>query len=89
MSYHTHAGSPDRACALAESSKVPSPIQVAILQLVEKGLLTLDTPVDEWLPEMAKLKIISEWKDGEPTFVEPQAKITIQVSSRGQLWIPL
>jgi CubicO group peptidase (beta-lactamase class C family) len=44
---------------------------VAALQLVDRGMWTLDRPVAEALPELASLRELTEWSgDGEPVFAD-------------------
>ena len=47
---------------------------VAALQLVERGEITLDEPLDDYLPEMSSRKILNE--DNE--IVEPKNSITLR-----------
>lgn len=44
---------------------------VAALQLIDRGMWTLDRPIAEALPEIAKLRELEEWNAaGEPVFAE-------------------
>ena len=47
---------------------------VAALQLVDKGLISLDEPLDKFLPEMTDIKILNE----KNILVEPKVKITLR-----------
>jgi CubicO group peptidase (beta-lactamase class C family) len=47
---------------------------VAALQLVEQGKITLDEPLDEYLPEMSSIKILN--KNNE--IIEPKNSITLR-----------
>lgn len=51
---------------------------IAVLQIVEKGLIGLDDPIDEVLPELAALKILVAMNDGKPTFVERKNPMTLR-----------
>ena len=47
---------------------------VAALQLVENGMITLDEPLDNYLPEMSSIKILNENNE----IVEPKNSITLR-----------
>tara|TARA_Y100000589_G_scaffold237135_1_gene224568 strand:- start:133 stop:1320 length:1188 start_codon:yes stop_codon:yes gene_type:complete len=47
---------------------------VAALQLVEQGKITLDEPLDEYLPNMSSIKILTE----ENKIIEPKNSITLR-----------
>ena len=47
---------------------------VAALQLVEKGKITLDEPLDEYLPEMSSINILDE----KNQIVNPEKSITLR-----------
>ena len=47
---------------------------VAALQLVEQGKITLDEPLDDYLPEMSSRKIINENNE----IIEPKNSITLR-----------
>ena len=47
---------------------------VAALQLVEQGKITLDEPLDEYLPEMSSIKILEENNE----IVDPQNSISLR-----------
>lgn len=47
---------------------------VAALQLVDKGLISLDEPLDKFLPEMTDIKILNE----KNILIEPKVKITLR-----------
>ncbi|KAJ7288425.1 beta-lactamase [Mycena rebaudengoi] len=51
---------------------------IAAMQLIEQGKITLDTPVDEVLPELANPVVVTEYgADGKPSATTPaKSKIT-------------
>lgn len=51
---------------------------IAVMQIVEKGLIGLDDEIDEVLPELAALKILTAMEGGKPTFVERKNPITLR-----------
>lgn len=54
-------------------------MSVAIMQLVEKGLLGLDEPVEKYLPQISKISVIKDINTGIRGETVPQEKsITIQ-----------
>ncbi|KAK3348962.1 beta-lactamase family protein [Lasiosphaeria hispida] len=55
---------PDSTVALASAGKFIT--HIAVLQLVERGTLNLDDPVEKHLPELASLPLISRDAVGEP-----------------------
>lgn len=49
----------------------------AVLQLYDKGLLDLDAPAEQYLPEISDLKILTGWtEDNKPILKQPKNKIT-------------
>ena len=66
---------------IASCTKVVTAI--AVLQCVERGLITLDEPIDKWLPELAAQPVISvnegEDKNTKPLLSStPKTKITLR-----------
>lgn len=60
---------PDAIFAIASMTKLVTTI--AALQLVEDAKLDLDTPVDAYLPQLAKLSVLKGFgEDGAPIFVD-------------------
>ena len=51
---------------------------IAVLQIVEKGLIGLDDHIDEVLPELAALKILTAMDDGKATLVERKNPMTLR-----------
>lgn len=51
---------------------------IAVLQVVEKGLIGLDDKIDEVLPELAALKILTAMEDGKPKFAERKNPMTLR-----------
>ncbi|KZV89798.1 beta-lactamase/transpeptidase-like protein [Exidia glandulosa HHB12029] len=49
---------------------------IAAMQLVQRGKLTLDNPIENVLPEIAKIKVVAN--DGV-TLTEPKTKITLRM----------
>ena len=56
---------------------------VAALQLVEQGKITLDEPLDDYLPEMASTKIINQNNE----IVDPKNSITLRHFTHSHCWI--
>lgn len=55
---------------------------VALLQLVDKGLVDLDDPleVEESLPEIGKIPLLKGYEsDGTPILVKPENKVTVRM----------
>ncbi|KAK0648266.1 beta-lactamase/transpeptidase-like protein [Cercophora newfieldiana] len=69
---------PDSTFALASAGKFIT--HLAALQLVERGLVALDDPVEKHLPELASLPLISRDAVGEPCKLHPLTvnKITLR-----------
>lgn len=51
---------------------------IAALQLVERGLVTLDEPLDKHLPELSSQPIVSQTADGQLKYDEPTISITLR-----------
>jgi CubicO group peptidase (beta-lactamase class C family) len=51
---------------------------IAVLQVVEKGLIGLDDKIDKVLPELAALKILTAMVDGKPVFAERKNPMTLR-----------
>ncbi|HUO11253.1 MAG TPA: serine hydrolase domain-containing protein [Caulobacteraceae bacterium] len=52
---------------------------VAVLQLVERGQIGLDTPVGDWLPALSEPKVLAGFDpDGAPRLVEANAPVTVR-----------
>jgi CubicO group peptidase (beta-lactamase class C family) len=51
---------------------------IAVMQIVEKGLIGLDEKIDEVLPELAALKILTAIDNGKATFVERKNPMTLR-----------
>lgn len=51
---------------------------ISALQLVERGLFTLDEDVSRVLPEIGGLKVLTEMNGSEPVFEEPKSKVTLR-----------
>ncbi|KAK0610748.1 beta-lactamase/transpeptidase-like protein [Immersiella caudata] len=64
--------------ALASAGKFIT--HIAALQLVEQGLVTLDGPIEKYLPELSSLPLISRDAVGEPCKLHPLTlnKITLR-----------
>jgi CubicO group peptidase (beta-lactamase class C family) len=66
----------DTLLTLTSCTKIVTAI--AVLQIVDKGLIGLDDEIDEVLPELAALKILTAMNDGKPTFVERKNPMTLR-----------
>ncbi|KAK1715218.1 beta-lactamase/transpeptidase-like protein [Colletotrichum lupini] len=67
----------DTVFTLASCSKLP--LTVAVLQLVEKRLLALDTDVSSMLPVLGRQKVLAGWQpDGSPILNERRSPITLR-----------
>ncbi|KAK1532803.1 beta-lactamase [Colletotrichum costaricense] len=67
----------DTVFTLASCSKLP--LTVAVLQLVEKRLLALDTDVSSMLPVLGRQKVLAGWQpDGSPILNERRNPITLR-----------
>jgi len=81
MEFHSHGPSRwDRNDTINENNifRIASMTKalgsVAALQLVENGMITLDEPLDNYLPEMTSIKILNENNE----IVEPKNSITLR-----------
>jgi hypothetical protein len=70
--------------------ELPVQRQIACLQLLDRGLVTLDDPalIETHLPELASLRVLKGYKDtstddgegkGEPVWEEAKTKITLRM----------
>ncbi|MDX5894372.1 serine hydrolase domain-containing protein [Rubrobacter radiotolerans] len=51
---------------------------VAVMQLVEEDVLTLDTPAKEYAPEIAEIQVLEGFdEDGEPRTRAPKSDVTV------------
>lgn len=66
----------DTILTLTSCTKIVTAI--AVMQVVEKGLIGLDDKVDEFLPELSKLKILTAMDAGKPTLVERENPLTLR-----------
>lgn len=68
----------DTICWIASMTKLLT--SVACLQAVEAGLLTLDTPVETILPEIAEHGLIAGFDDAknQGIYEQPTTKITLR-----------
>ncbi len=67
----------DSIFAIASMTKLVTTI--AVLQLVERGQVELDTQIDAYLPELAELRVLEGFDDdGEAVFNEPPQKPTVR-----------
>jgi CubicO group peptidase (beta-lactamase class C family) len=51
---------------------------VAAMQLVEQGILDLDSPVSTWLPNAADLQVLDHWDGDTPVLRAPAREITLR-----------
>lgn len=49
-----------------------------ILDLIEDGLLSLDTPVTDYIPELGQMQVMSADEEGDPVFTPQTAPMTIK-----------
>lgn len=66
----------DQTYFIASCTKLVTTI--AALQLVERGLITLDTPVDRHLPELALQPIVTQTEDGQLKYDRANVSITLR-----------
>jgi CubicO group peptidase (beta-lactamase class C family) len=66
----------DQASYIASCTKLIA--SIGSLQVVERGLVGLDEPLDIHLPELAKQPILDQSEDGTFIFREPQKSITLR-----------
>lgn len=51
----------------------------AAMQLVEQGKLSLDAPASRWLPDLAKVRVLTGWDaNGQPQLRAPKRAITLR-----------
>lgn len=74
------AGAPMTADTIVRIYSMTKPIATtAVMQLIERGKLNLDDPVEKYLPEFADLKVyVSETEDGEIVSVPANRSIMIK-----------
>lgn len=65
----------DSIFRLASMSKVPS--AAAVMQLWDRGLISLADPISKYLPEFSQMYVAKEGENGEDTLVPSTAPITI------------
>jgi methyl acetate hydrolase len=66
----------DTQCIMWSCTKVVT--CVAALQLIEQGKLSLDDPVEKYVPKIKDIQLIEAWgADGKPVLREPKTKPTI------------
>lgn len=52
---------------------------VAAMQLVERGIIELDAPVENYLPEFSRLQVLDGFNDeGQPILRKPASKVTLR-----------
>lgn len=51
----------------------------AVMSCVDKGLVHLDDPVEKYIPELARLKVVEKGVDGRETLRAPKTKITLRM----------
>lgn len=66
----------DDIMALYSASKLVT--SIAAMQLVERGLFTLDEDVSSVLPEIGELKVLTGMKGSEPNFEEKKSQVTLR-----------
>ena len=67
----------DTVMRIASSSKLVT--SIAAMQCVERGLLTLDTDVAEWIPEAVEQKLLTAFDaEGKPVLETPKEAITLR-----------
>jgi methyl acetate hydrolase len=67
---------PDTLFRIASMTKIIT--TTAALQLVERGKLDLDAPVDEYLPEFADLQVLEGFDGQEPRLRAPTTRATVR-----------
>ncbi len=67
---------PDTTYRIASMTKMIG--TVAALQLVERGALDLNAPVEQYLPEFANLQVLEGFDGDTPRFRPPASKATVQ-----------
>ena len=67
----------DTVMRIASSSKLVT--SIAAMQCVERGLISLDADVREWIPELIEQKILTTFDaQGKPVLKTPQQAITLR-----------
>ncbi len=51
---------------------------VMAMVAIDRGLLTMDTPVGDVIPKFDELKVVTAMRDGEPVFREPKSRATLR-----------
>jgi len=59
------------------SSLTKSLVGLALMQCVERGLLSLDQPLETIIPEFGRIQVLDGFVDGKPQLREPKFKATI------------
>ena len=67
---------PDTMFRIASMTKIVT--TTAALQLVERGKLDLDAPVDQYLPEFADLQVLEGFDGDEPRLRAPATRATVR-----------
>ena len=67
---------PDTMFRIASMTKIV--VTTAALQLVERGKLDLDAPVDQFLPEFADLQVLEGFDGDEPRLRAPASRATVR-----------
>lgn len=67
----------DTICRIYSMTKVVT--AVAVLQLFERGALTLSSPVTNWLPELGDLKVFSGGTVEAPQLAPAKSPVTVQM----------
>ena len=67
---------PDTMFRIASMTKIVT--TTAALQLVERGKLDLDAPVDQYLPEFADLQVLEGFDGDEPRLRAPATQATVR-----------
>jgi len=66
----------DSLCWIASMSKMVT--SVAMMQLVERGIVTLDDDVRDYVPELGDLCVLKGFQEGRPVTESIEGKITIR-----------
>jgi CubicO group peptidase (beta-lactamase class C family) len=72
------AGAAGEETMYRNASMTKAPATVGALQLVERGLLDLDAPVESILPEFGTLQVLDGFEGEEPILRAPAAKATVR-----------
>jgi methyl acetate hydrolase len=76
--FHHAAGEATQNTMFRNASMTKAVATTAALQLVEKGLLSLDTTVESVLPEFGQLQVLDGFDGDEPRLRAPASKATIR-----------